>query len=377
MFALWKNRLRTSIARFYRCDGWGGYCLKLSFFIGCLRRGGAERVISILANAYAEQGHDVDVVLLLSEEIAYDLHPAVRIVSLCETDGSYVRRMPTWLHRIRQYLRKRQPDRVISFIARINLLVLAASLGLRQTVIVSERNDPKRDGRGVMIRMGTQLLYPHAQAIVFQTEYAKHCFSKRIQKRGVVIPNPITVDAPPSVHAAQTIVTAGRLMPQKNQKMLLEAFAGLHRAYPDYRLILYGDGSLKEALLEQARRLGLEQFVSLPGNVKDIHAKLAGAALFVLTSDYEGQSNALLEAMMLGLPCITTDWDGVDEVIQTNDNGIIVPRGDTAALQQAMEQVLGDEKLRDQLAEKAKTSARNYGQSAVMKRWAACINGDR
>lgn len=348
--------------------------MKLSFFIGCLRRGGAERVISILANGYAEQGHDVDVVLLLSEEVAYDLHPAIRVVPICETDGSYARRMPAWLRRIRQYLRERRPDRAVSFIARINLLVLAASLGLHQRVIVSERNDPMRDGRGAMIRLGTRLLYPKAQAVVFQTEYAKRCFPKRVQRRGAIIPNPITVEAPSSVKTAHTIVTAGRLMPQKNQQLLLEAFAGLHGAYPAYQLILYGDGSLKEALLEQARRLGVEQFVTLPGNVKDIHAKLAGATLFVLTSDFEGQSNALLEAMMLGLPCITTDWEGVDEVIRSGENGLIVPRGDTDALRLAMARVLGDEELRNRLAEKARTSAEKYGQPYVMSRWTACID---
>ena len=117
--------------------------MKISFFIGGMRRGGAERVISILANDYCQRGWDVDIVLLLNNAVEYDLDSRINIVNITKKSGGYLKNAPRWLGGIRKYLKNRKPDRVVSFVGRINALVLTANIGLKLPVVVSERNDPK------------------------------------------------------------------------------------------------------------------------------------------------------------------------------------------------------------------------------------------
>ncbi|WP_138294446.1 MULTISPECIES: glycosyltransferase [unclassified Clostridium] len=348
--------------------------MKIAFFIGSLRRGGAERVISILANHYARRGWQVDILLLLENQCGYELESGVRLVDCTVKGTSYGARMPRWLGRIRAYVKRDKPDRVVSFIGRINGLVLAACLGLRVPIIVSERNDPKRDGRGALIRWGCNLLYPKARAVVFQNEHERACFSRGIRRKGRVIPNPVSVTCAPGSADGWRIVTAGRLVPQKNQRLLLEAFARLRRELPQCTLTLYGDGPLGEALTHQARELGIESAVELAGNVTDLHQRIAGARLFVMASDFEGLSNALLEAMMLGLACVSTKYDGVEEVIKQEESGLLVPVGDANALAAAMLRVLRDPALEAKLRAGALKTAEQYRAERVLDLWDEVIS---
>ena len=347
--------------------------MRITFFIGGMRRGGAERVISILANHYAKKGWNVDIVKLLYSEVEYELDTRIRVVDMVHT-GSYIKGLSKWIKQIRKYVvQTEKPDRIVSFIGRINVLVSLSLLGSRIPIIASERNDPRQDGRGKFMLWLCNQCYKHISAVVFQTRYQRNCFSKSLEKNSYIIPNPINVLCEKKEPKGCRIVTAGRLIQQKNQKMLVDAFSIVQTNRSDASLEIYGSGILKDALQKQIDDLGLSNSVLLSGNVPDLHERIADASVFVMTSEFEGQSNALLEAMMLGLPCITTDYPGVTEIIENGKNGLLVPRNDSVALAQAIELMLTNDNLRERLIENGYSTAEHYKHGNVLKMWEQAI----
>lgn len=343
--------------------------MKISFFIGSMGRGGAERVISILANDYCARGWDVDIVLMLKNAVEYQLDERIGIVDITGPNGSYIKNALYWVKSIRNYLKKRKPDRVVSFAGRINALVLTATLGMKQSIIVSERNDPMHDGRGKGFLWYCNRIYRRADKIVYQNAYEKSCFDKFLENRGYIIPNPIAVDALKANTGMMTVATAGRLGPQKNQAMLIRAMALVHEKYPEVKCQIYGEGTLREVLQQQIQELGLEDIVTLEGNVSDIHERLSKCGIFVMTSNFEGLSNALIEAMMMGMPCITTNFPGVDELITSGENGLMVPMDDHKALANQILRLLEDSALAEQLAKNAQEYAQQFRAEVVLQQW--------
>ncbi len=350
--------------------------MKIVFFIGSMCRGGAERVISILSNEYCANGWDVEIGLLLQNRVEYDLDPRIKIVDLTGKHASYIKNVPAWLGSIRRYLKQTKPDRVVAFAGRINALVLTAAIGLKLSIVVSERNDPKHDGRGALMLRYCDWIYRRAKAIVFQNLHEQHCFSESHASRSYVIPNPIRVTAVREKREyGQVIATAGRLSNQKNQKMLVDAMAIVRQEYPEATCRIYGAGELQESLQAQIDELGLHEAVTLEGKVLDIHERLAQCDLFVMTSDFEGLSNALIEAMMVGLPCISTNYPGADELIRHGQNGLLVPCQDETALAEAIKTLFADPKRMAQLADSAQTSAEQYRAEPVLELWKNVIEG--
>lgn len=348
--------------------------MKILFFIGSMRRGGAERVISILANHYAKKGWNVEIALLLDTDVQYPLDENIAIVNLNVGEGSYFKNLPKWILKIRSYVNKSRPDKIVSFIGRINMLVLTATLFTKIPIIVSERNDPKHDGRGKIIQYYCNWIYKRASKVVFQTEYERSCFSDNL-KQSVIIPNPISVAMPPQKSQRLEFVTAGRLMPQKNQAMLIDAFVEIHKNYPLAALKIYGDGALKDELQNRIDAYKLNDVVHLCGNVIDLHDRIVGATAFILTSEYEGLSNALIEAMMLGIPCISTDYPGSEEIIQDGINGLIVPRQNVAALSVAIKKIIDNPKFCERIVDASLKKAECYKKEFVLQKWDEVIEG--
>ena len=350
--------------------------MKIAFFIGHMGYGGAERVISLLANDYCRRGWDTDIVMLLSRDLAQRLEPGVRLVDLSLGTGSYLKRAPYWLRQIRGYLKREKPDCVVSFIGRINALVLTAALGMNIPIVVSERNDPRHDGRGKGMLAFCDALYKTARAVVFQTKAEQESFSEAVKAKGVIIPNPVSTEGvsrrePKGFH----VVTAGRLAEQKNQKMLMDAMALVRREIPEASCTIYGEGELRQELESYVREKGLADTVFLPGHALDIHKKIADASAFVLTSEYEGLPNALIEAMMLGIPCVTTDYPGSEEVMEDGVTGLIVPRGDAETLARKLIGLARDGASGKALGENARVDAEKYRTENVIAQWQNVIEG--
>ena len=352
--------------------------MRISFFIGRMEGGGAEKVISMLANYYIEKGDDVDIALLLGPEVDYDLFnlsTRIRIVDLSKSQGGYLSNALYWMRSIRRYVKERKPDRIVSFIGRINALVLTATIGIHIPVLVSERSNPKSDGRGFLMQKYCDLIYRRASAIAFQTIFAKNCFASRHSSRSFVIPNPIDIiDIDESNVNESLIVTAGRLQPEKNHKMLISAVGVVHKTIPSVKCDIYGDGRLRNELQAQIEVEQLEGVVNLPGVKKNILDYEAKAKVFVLTSDYEGLSNALMEAMMLGKICVSTDYEGVDDIIDDGINGIVIPRGDSRKLASVLVDILLDDGRRySKLGINAREKMRDYSTPLILEKWNSVI----
>lgn len=347
---------------------------KIAFVLGGMSFGGAERVISILANHYAQKGWQADILTLLKPDCDFELHPSIRHIHMGGSASSRALRAPRWLFELNGYLRREKPDCVVSFAARINLLVLGASLLSRKPrLIISERNDPMKDTRTGIVRRLTELLYPRADAIVFQTEHAKSCFSDKVQKKGLLIANPVTKGLPKAEIIEKQIAAVGKLMHQKNHALLIRAFAAIADKYPEHTVHIYGDGPLRPELEALIAELGLQGRVILEGWKSDVNNLVSKAALFVLPSDYEGLSNALMEAVAMGMPCISTDCAGAKEMIINGKSGLITPIGDEKALTEAMDTLLADPHLAAQYGAAAAEHAKAFETGNILKLWENAI----
>jgi glycosyltransferase involved in cell wall biosynthesis len=278
------------------------------------------------------------------------------------------------IRKMRTFVKREKPDAVVAFMAPICLIAGLACRGLKTRLITSERIDPAVDPRGTLFKAVLNNVYAHSSATVLQTQRAKRYFSERIQKNSVVIPNPIQVKVYAQGAGSHRIATAGRLVPQKNHRLLIEAFAKVHAVHSEYCLDIYGEGPLREELQALIDSLQLRESVTLKGNVPDLHEQIADAEMFVLSSDFEGLSNALLEAMMMGLPVVSTNCAGSDEAIVSEQNGLLVPVGDGEALKDAMLRLAEDAAFAARLGEAARKDAEErYGVKNVIGQWNAVI----
>ena len=349
--------------------------MKITFVSGAMGRGGAERVVSILSSHYARQGHDVEICTILHSNVDYKLDERIKVIDLSRDNVGLKKDLVPLLRRIRKHIKSTAPDVVVSFMAQIALLVGISIKGLKVRHVVSERIDPSMVKRGKLYETVLHYIYATAERVVLQTKRAYNYFSRKVQKKSVIILNPISVKAHASNEKGKRIVTAGRLEAQKNHKMLINAFDVLKDKYSEYILDIYGEGNLRAELEQYIKDKNLESRVFLKGNSPVIHEDIASADLFVLPSDFEGLSNALLEAMMMGLPVISTACSGSDETIIDGENGMLIPVGDEDALVRAMDNVLSDSALQKKIGDGARASAEQFKTENVIKQWDEVILG--
>lgn len=263
---------------------------------------------------------------------------------------------------------------VISFYNDVAALTALAITGYHIPLIYSERNDPNRVNQRKMDKVYRKIVERSARGFVFQTTGAQKCYPKKVQDRSDVILNPLETAGFPThdfTSEKKEIVTVGRLEPQKNQKILIDAFSKIANDFLDYDLTIYGEGSLRPELEQFVQSKGLQNRVILPGSKNRIQEHIKDAALFVLSSDYEGIPNALIEAMAIGLPCISTDCSpgGARELINDGENGIIVDCGNSDALAKAMVSLLEDRKKAQEMGINAKKICRRADKDLVCDRW--------
>ncbi|MBO7303957.1 MAG: glycosyltransferase family 4 protein [Clostridia bacterium] len=347
---------------------------KITFVLGSMSRGGAERVVSILSTYYANRNINVEIVTMLNNRVEYELPPSVKLVDVSQYKKGLFS-VPGWISKLRRHIKESAPDVVVAFMGPICAITKMACKGLKGRLICSERIDPAMAHRGFAMKTLINRAYAKCDCTVLQTQRAWKYFPKSVQKNSVIIANPISVKCEAADTRKNKIVTAGRLTEQKNHKMLIEAVAEIHKKHPDYTLEIYGEGPLRASLEELARANGLDNAVLLPGNVANLHERMSDAKIFVLSSDYEGLSNALLEAMMMGLPCISTDCAGSDEAITNGENGLLIPVGDKGNLVEALTKLIDDEELRERIGAQAKLSTEEYKVENIIKKWDDVIKG--
>ena len=345
---------------------------KLLIVSGSMNRGGAERVISILSNELVKRDWKIIIVTILDSGCGYQLDSQIKLINISKKGQNQILSIPKLSRKIRKIIKEESPEAVVSFMVAVNIVTWLATRGLKTRFIPSERNDPSM-GRSHIIKILQRFTYRCSTVTVFQTDRARKYFSKKIQNNSIVIPNPINVSVFANKIRKKKIVSVGRLEPQKNQELLIRAFSEVHSVYPEYTLEIFGEGSLRNYLQQLINSLDLIDCVKLKGAYENIHEQISDAGMFVLSSNYEGLSNALLEAMMMGLPCISTNCFGSDEAIDNHKNGIIVNVGDMNQLIDAMKFLIEHQSKASEFALKGQLDSNRYSIARVISLWESIL----
>ena len=270
---------------------------------------------------------------------------------------------------------KKSASIIVSFLAKFNMIALFATLFSGIPVIVSERTDPRRGSW--LYKYIRDTLYLLSNRIIVQSESGKTYFSGHAISKITVIYNPVDVKnytgKALTTPKEKIVMSVGRLIPVKNQKLMILAFSEIAQQFPDYKMVIYGEGSFRGELETLINDLGLTQRISLPGNETNIFDKLVSAELFILSSDYEGMPNALLEAMCVGLPVISTKVSGAVDVIKNRVNGILIEKNSVPQLSAAMSELLSDSNTRNAYAEHATELCDLVNVERIIRQWISVI----
>lgn len=354
--------------------------LRILFVVSSLGIGGAERVVSELANYFSDIENEVIIMLVSNNKTNYKINPKIKIIDLNSEmlNKTGLLAICERMSLIRKFTNDVNPNMVISFLSIINIYVCFSLLLSKHKLIVSERNDPKSDPKSAFKRAVRLLAYKFADGFVFQTDTAKKYFSKRIQKKSMVIANPVKSYLPETFEGIRSrkIVAIGRLVEQKNYPLLIHAFNEIQKEFNDYKLYIYGEGNERSKIEELIRKLSLEEKIILKGNASNVHEEVVDASLYVLTSHYEGMPNALLEALAMGIPSISVDCSGGGpaEIIANGENGVLVPVGSCDDLVDAMRKILTDFEFSKKLSLNAVEGSKKYSMHNISGKWMNFIN---
>ena len=352
--------------------------MKLAFIIGNMSNGGAQRVISIVTDGLARNGHDVHLLLFNRCKEEYYINPDVKVTSLKDSFEEYSKL--GFLNRIsaiRKMLKTISPDVAVGFTEGGYALFLS-SFGMKFPKVASARISPHfilaEKGLRAFIN---KLWFKSADAVVLQTKSQEKFVPNKLWKNMVIIPNPINEKALASADASlrkecKNLIMVGRLDKQKNYIMAFKALNEVKKKYPEIVLTVFGKGSEEEKLSEFIRLNNLEDSIILKGWSQDVIAEYGDKDLYLMTSDYEGMPNALMEAMACGLPSISTDCPtGPSDIIKNGENGFLVDVGDYEALAQKIIDVIEMPfEERQKIASAAQATMRSeYTVDIIVKQW--------
>lgn len=355
---------------------------KIAFVIDTLFGGGAERVTAALANEFCKDiNNQIHIVTYnIDKKKEYPVDACIIRHEIGNVTGkNIVQRICKRVARIRKIIKAIDPCCVVSLGSPIivNPLVVAL-IGLKYPLILSERNDPQRFPKSKFQRFLRMLCYVYSDGLVFQTHEAKAYFPKFIQNKGEVICNPITSNLPDPYQGERDyrIVNFCRLTSQKNLDLLIDAFSDICHELSQYSLHIYGDGEDRERLEFKIRMMGLSDKVVFHGYSNNIYVDINKASLFVSSSNYEGISNSMLEAIALGIPSICTDCPagGARETIENGVNGFLVPVGNRGKMAKLMKKVLTDELLAKSISNEGLKLRDKISVGEISRKWVDVVN---
>lgn len=354
--------------------------MRILFVQAGLGAGGAERVINYIAHHRAGQDDDVHVLAHshCSAGSYYEFAPQITIHVMMSNEDTG-RRSKKILDRtlwLRRRFRQLEPDLIVSFLSKTNVMSLMASRGLGIPVVISERNNLKLQPASRFWEPAVHFFGRHAAGIVMQTEAARATLPSRLQAKATVIPNPCVIRSPArsALDQARRLIAVGRLEHQKGFDILLNALAIALRQAPDLRLTIFGEGQERQALESRARSLGVADHVALPGVTAEPMGWLSAGDIFVLSSRFEGFPNVLVEALGSGLPTIAFDcpW-GPAEIISNKEYGILVPPEDVDGLARAILTVATDASMRRRLSAAAPRAVEHLALPRILAAWDSVI----
>ena len=348
--------------------------MKIMLYISNLQKGGAERVISILANKMSNK-NDVIIVNTYKNVPKYNIDNKIKLINLVESiNKNVIIKNIKILKRFNNIVRKENPDIIISFLPEPNYRACLVRPFLRKKLIISVRNDPKVEYNNLIKKIIVKKLYSYADGIVFQTADAMKFFPNKIRKKSTIIANPINDEffkGDNNNKKGKIIVTTGRLTEQKNHILLIDAFSEVVKKHPEYKLKIYGHGNLEQQLKDKINKLNLNNKVLLMGQTDNVKKELEKCEIYVLSSNYEGMPNSLMEAMAVGLSCVSTDCPcgGPGFLIDNYFNGLLVPVNDKESLVNAINTLIENKKLSNTISNNAKIKMKKFSSDHIVQEW--------
>lgn len=349
--------------------------MKILFYIGNLKKGGAERVVATLSNNLINN-NDITIITTTDEPVEYKLNNKINLIPLKDflDNKNQISKNIYYLKKLNKYIKSIKPDIILGFLPEPSYRLLMLKPLIKAPIIISDRNDPKVEYHSLKNRVLMKLLYRKASGFVFQTKEAQNYFSNKIRNKSVVIPNPVDdkfLNTNYTGNNSKEFVNVGRLNSQKNQIFLIESFKEIIKKYPDYKLLIYGEGELHSELNDYIKNNKLEKNIKLCGKVDNIEDILKTKKAFILSSKYEGMPNALMEAMSIGIPSISTDCPcgGPRELIINDENGLLIENYNKEQLINAIIKIIENDKICDKLSENAKKTMKKYSTDKITKKW--------
>lgn len=352
---------------------------KIVLSFATLAQGGAARVCANLSYPLCDTYDEVILVTWADVPQFYEYdHRATWYNLTKEAGGASDYKRMRWF---RQLVKRERPDLILSFLEPFNIRVLLCTIGLGVKTVVAERNDPHGVNKYWIMEQIEKMVYRLADRILVQTETIRKFFDGGLKERTHIIYNPVNIPREMVGQALVTpkkkrIVTVARLMPQKNHDILIKAFAIFAKKHPDYTLTIYGNGPQGDELRPLAKSLGVGDRVSIPGASKTIHQDILDAEMMCLVSTREGMSNAMIEAMCLGLPCICTKVSGAIDLIEDGKNGVLVEIGDVEGLVEKMNCLADNQEKAQQIGTQATELYQLLNKERINREWIDFLKKD-
>lgn len=347
--------------------------MKILFVVSQLKVGGAAKMIKYVANLCVAHCQEVALTTYYNDYTPDDVDYRIKRFDL----GVIARRIPVWriraLRKLRRIIKTGNYDVVCSFLPDVSAMSLIASIGIKTKVVSCERGDPYEFS--LFWKTIISWTYKKSDYCIFQLEKARDFFGPDVVKHSFVIPNPYVPaenNVPFDGERKKTIVSAGRFSLQKRFDILIQAFAIVREDHPDYKLILYGEGEdFLAQYKKQVKLLNIEDYVEFPGYVKNVAAHIREDGIFVLSSDFEGIPNALIEAMSVGIPVVATDCTPGGPAFLTNngERGLLVPVRSFDAMAAAINTLINNPELAKELSHKEVDIVDILDIKVINKQW--------
>lgn len=359
--------------------------MKIGFLIKDLSSGGAERATVSLANYFALCGNSVDIITFKGTDSFYPLEDEVKVHSAdlgeIEQSASFKRLFGSVgrMIKIRKLVKSLELDVLIGMSFAMTWYTVLATLFTKTKSVGTERSNPYRYKASKINTFLRKLFYYFTDGYVFQTRRAAEFFGGKKSDRDIIIPNAIfnetVYSLSPPAERKKIICATGRLIKLKRFDMLIDSFASIADQIPEYTLFIFGEGEEKDALQGQIDSLGLDKRIILAGTDPQAVKFVNHASVFVLSSDFEGMPNALLEALAMGVPCVSTRCEmGPDELIEDGESGILIDVGNGEQLSQAMLRIIKDPEFSRKLSENGRKLLKTHSIESISRQWLDYLN---